>query len=105
MKVQQISGISHVQYRDRIDIVSDILIKLVEYGELNQTALVSFCGLNLTKHRSIIEDMERRGLIRREVETLGRSRSVSHFKASPIGLAFLKQILEPYERMFPHLKD
>ena len=105
MNVQQISSISHAQYRDRIDIVSDILLKLVEYGELNQTALVSFCGLNLTKHRSIIEDMERRGLISREVETLGKSRSVSHFKASPSGLEFLKQILEPYERMFPHRKD
>ena len=33
-------------YRDRIYIVKDIIMKLVEYGELNQTALVSFCGLN-----------------------------------------------------------
>ena len=36
-------------YRDRIYIVKDIILKLVERGELNQTALLSFCGLNLKK--------------------------------------------------------
>lgn len=97
------SRLSHAQYRDRIQIVRDILLKLVEYGELNQTALMSFCGLNLTKHRSIIEEMEARGLIRREVETFGKTRSVSYFKASPEGLEFFKAILEPYERMFPRV--
>jgi predicted transcriptional regulator len=80
--------------------ITDILLKLVEYGELNQTALISFCGLNLTKHRSIIEEMETQGLIRREVETIG-TRSVSYFKASTEGLEFFKHILEPYEKMFP----
>jgi|SRR6185295_5463744 predicted transcriptional regulator len=93
--------LSHAQYRDRIYMIRDILLKLVEYGELNQTALISFCGLNLTKHRSIIEEMEAHELISREVQTLGRTRSVSYFKASPKGLEFFKEILEPYERMFP----
>jgi predicted transcriptional regulator len=103
MKGQQVSSsrLFHVhQYRDRIYMITDILLKLVEYGELNQTALISFCGLNLTKHRSIIEEMETQGLIRREVETIG-TRSVSYFKASPEGLEFFKHILEPYEKMFP----
>ena len=95
------SNLPHSQYRDRIYMIRDILLKLVEYGELNQTALISFCGLNLTKHRSIIEEMEAHGLIRREVETFGRTRSVSYFKASPKGLEFFKEILEPYERVFP----
>ena len=93
--------LSHAQYRDRIYMIRDILLKLVEYGELNQTALISFCGLNLTKHRSIIEEMEAHGLISREVKTLGRTRSVSYFKASPKGLEFFKEILEPYEKVFP----
>ncbi|NHH97936.1 hypothetical protein DYY66_1244 [Candidatus Nitrosotalea sp. FS] len=31
-------------YRDRIYIIKDIILTLVQYGELNQTALVSFCG-------------------------------------------------------------
>jgi len=81
--------------------IRDILLKLVEYGELNQTALISFCGLNITKHRSIIEEMEAHGLIGRELETFGRTRSISYFKASPKGLEFFKEILEPYERVFP----
>ena len=50
-------------YRDRIYIVEDIILKLVEYGELNQTALVSFCGLNLKKHKSIIDELELNELI------------------------------------------
>ena len=47
---------SQTSYRDRIYIVKDIILKLVEYGELNQTALISFCGLNLKKHRSIFDE-------------------------------------------------
>jgi predicted transcriptional regulator len=107
MKGLQMSSnrLSHAQYRERINIVSDILIKLVEYGELNQTALMSFCGLNITKHRSIIEEMEARGLITREVQTFGRTRSISLFKATPEGLEFFKAILEPYEKMFPKSQD
>ncbi len=84
--------------------IRDILLKLVEYGELNQTALISFCGLNLTKHRSIIEEMEAHGLIRREVETFGRTRSVSYFKASPKGLEFFKEIMKPMRESFPGAK-
>jgi hypothetical protein len=37
----------------RIYIVKDIILKLVEYGELNQTAPVSFSGLNLKKHKNL----------------------------------------------------
>jgi predicted transcriptional regulator len=56
---------SPTSYRDRIYIVKDVILKLVEYGELNQTALVSFCGLNLKKHKSILEDIEHNELIQR----------------------------------------
>ncbi|MGA9940958.1 MAG: hypothetical protein WBP88_03060, partial [Nitrososphaeraceae archaeon] len=59
-------------YRDRIYIVKDIIMKLVEYGELNQTALVSFCGLNLKKHRSIFEKMEFNGFISKAEISLGK---------------------------------
>jgi len=59
-------------YRDRIYIVKDIILKLVEYGELNQTALVSFCGLNLKKHKPILEDLEANGLIRRTEKMVGK---------------------------------
>lgn len=93
--------LSKAQHRERVHIVRDIMLKLVEYGELNQTALMSFCGLNMTKHRSILEGIEAHGLISREVQTLGKKRSVSIFKVTPKGMEFFHAILQPYEKMFP----
>jgi predicted transcriptional regulator len=91
-------------YRDRIYIVKDVILKLVEYGELNQTALVSFCGLNLKKHKSILEDIEDNGLIERREVTLGK-RTITMYRPTQKGMAFCRDILEPYEKMFPRRKD
>jgi predicted transcriptional regulator len=91
-------------YRDRIYIVKDIILKLVEYGELNQTALVSFCGLNLKKHKSILEDIEQNELIERREATIGK-RIVTIYRPTQKGMAFCRDILEPYERVFPRRKD
>ena len=41
----------------------DILVLLAEYGELNQTKLLSYCGLNLAKHKKIIDELSEKGLI------------------------------------------
>jgi predicted transcriptional regulator len=79
-------------------------MKLVEYGELNQTALVSFCGLNLKKHRPILEELEANGLISRSERPAGR-RTVAFYRPTQKGLDFCRDILEPYERMFPRRKD
>jgi predicted transcriptional regulator len=87
-------------YRDRIYIIKDIIMKLVEYGELNQTALVSFCGLNLKKHRVIFEKMELNGFISKSETPLGK-RIVTVYKPTEKGLDFCRSILEPYEKMFP----
>jgi predicted transcriptional regulator len=51
---QLMSGTQRL-YRDRIYIVKDIILKLVQYGELNATSLISFCGLNFKKHMSIVD--------------------------------------------------
>ena len=91
-------------YRDRIYIVKDVILKLVEYGELNQTALVSFCGLNLKKHKSILEDIEDNDLIEKREVTLGK-RTVTMYRPTQKGMAFCRDILEPYEKMFPRRKD
>jgi predicted transcriptional regulator len=91
-------------YRDRIYIVKDVILKLVEYGELNQTALVSFCGLNLKKHKSILEDIEANELIERREVTLGK-RIVTIYRPTQKGVAFCRDILDPYEKMFPRRKD
>lgn len=90
-------------YRDRIYIVKDIIIKLLEYGELNQTALVSFCGLNLTKHKQILDELEANGLISRTERTTGK-RTITVYGQTQKGVDFCMNILEPYERMFPRKK-
>ena len=95
---------SSSSYRDRIYIVKDVILKLVEYGELNQTALVSFCGLNLKKHKSILEDIEYNELVERREAIIGK-RTVTIYRPTQKGMAFCRDILEPYEKMFPRRKE
>lgn len=95
---------SSQSHRDRIYIVRDIIMKLVEYGQLNQTALVSYCGLNLKKHRNIFDKMELNGLIIKTEKSLGK-RTVTVYSASQKGLEFCRTIIEPYEKLFPRSLD
>lgn len=88
-----------ISYRDRVYIVKDIILKLVEYGELNQTALISVSGLNISKHRSILEKMQRSGLIARIRKSAGKM-SITVYMCTPEGLNFCRNILEPYEKIF-----
>ena len=95
---------SPISYRDRIYIVKDVILKLVEYGELNQTALVSFCGLNLKKHKPILNDLEYNELIERREMTIGK-RIVATYRPTQKGIMFCRDILEPYEKMFPRRRE
>lgn len=91
---------ARISHRDRIYIIKDLILKLVEHGELNQTALVSYCGLNLKKHRYILDDLEVNDLVIRSMQVIGKRR-VAVYAVSSKGLEFCREILEPYERMFP----
>ena len=91
-------------YRDRIYIVKDIILKLVERGELNQTALLSFCGLNLKKHKPILDDLESNDMISKNGESLGK-RTITIYRPTQKGIEFCRDILEPYEKMFPRRKN
>lgn len=91
-------------YRDRIYIIKDIIITLVQYGELNQTALVSFCGLNLKKHKSILDELESNSMIQSEERHLGK-RIITIYKPTAKGIEFCRTILEPYETLFPRKKN
>ncbi|HEY5631564.1 MAG TPA: winged helix-turn-helix domain-containing protein [Nitrososphaeraceae archaeon] len=95
---------SQASYRDRIYIVKDIILKLVEYGELNQTSLISFCGLNLKKHKSILDDLELNELICRGEIQFGK-RMVTVYRPTQKGIEFCRSILDPYEKMFPRRKS
>ena len=88
------------EYRDRIFIRKDILLKLCEYGEMNQSKLMSYCGLNNVKHKEILDDMVKKEMINRVEETWG-SKLIIKYKVSLKGQIILKEILEPYEELFP----
>ena len=85
------------KYRDRIYIVKDIILTLAEYGQLNQTALFSFCGLNISKHKQILDNLEQNEMIQR-IETTEGKRTVTIFKATHKGMNFCHEMLEPYEK-------
>ena len=84
--------------------IEDIILKLVEYGELNQTALISFSGLNLKKHRCILDELEVNGLIQKSESPFGK-RMVIVYKPTQKGIEFCRSVLEPYERIFPRNKE
>ena len=90
-------------HRDRIYIIKDIILLLVQYGKLNQTALVSFCGLNLKKHKSILDELESINLIKSEEKSIGK-RIITIYKPTQKGIEFCKTILDPYETLFPRKK-
>ena len=88
------------EYRDRIFIRKDILLKLCEYGEINQSKLMSYCGLNNVKHKEILDDMVYKDLITRMEQTWG-SKIIINYKISERGRLILNEILAPYEELFP----
>ncbi|MFB5628432.1 MAG: hypothetical protein ACE5RR_00695 [Nitrosarchaeum sp.] len=88
------------KYRDRIYIIKDIILTLSEYGQLNQTSLFSFCGLNISKHKIILDNLESNELIQREEVTEGK-RIITIFKVTQKGMNFCHEIIEPYEELFP----
>jgi predicted transcriptional regulator len=97
-----VSG-SESSYRDRIYIVKDIMLKLMEHGELNQTTLLSFCGLNLKKHKSILDELESNEFVGKDELPYGKRRIIIYTPTRK-GIEFCTNILEPYERVFPRRK-
>ena len=88
------------EYRDRIYIRKDILLKLYEHGELNQSKLMSYCGMNNVKHKEILDSMVEKGMIKKNEESWG-AKIIIKYKISEKGSLILKEILEPYEELFP----
>ena len=88
------------EYRDRIYIRKDILLKLYEYGEMNQSKLMSICGLNNVKHKGILDDMLEKGMLELEKEPWG-NKTILKYKISQKGITLMEEILNPYEEFFP----
>ena len=87
-------------YRGPLYIIKDIILTLSEYGELNQTSLISFCGLNLKTHRHFLDDLEIKQMITKFERKQGK-RNVIMYKTTHEGLEFCRNILEPFEDVFP----
>ena len=88
------------EYRDRIYIRKDILLKLYEYGEMNQSRLMSICGLNNVKHKGILDSMVRKEMIERKEESWGH-KAIYKYKISEKGKILLEEVLQRYEDLFP----
>jgi len=76
-------------YRDKIYIIKDIISLLAEYGTLNQTALISYSGLNLKKHKHILDSLEERGFISKSSQEDGK-RTITIYKATAKGIEFCR---------------
>ena len=76
--------------RDRTYIRKDIIFMLAKYGELNLTRLIGYCGLNMKKHKEILDDMEKKELITKTEEPWG-SKTIRKYKLSPKGFDFYKR--------------
>ncbi len=88
-------------HRERIYIRKDIILKLNDYGELNQSQLISYSGLNNVKHKPIIDELVEKGLIIRFEEPWGEQNRIIKYRVSEKGKEVVKAILEPYELLFP----
>lgn len=88
------------EYRDRIYMRKDILLKLFEHGELNQSKLMSYCGLNNVKHKEILDDMVKKELLIR-TETAWGNKTIVKYSVSQKGKEILTKLFEPYEELFP----
>ncbi len=78
----------------------DVIVKLAEHGRLNQSRLLSYCGLNLAKHKGILDDLEAKGIITKEVRMRGEQKIIT-YAVTGKGMDFCTMILNPYEEMFP----
>ena len=78
----------------------DILLKLYDYDELNQSKLMSYCGLNNVKHKDNLEDMVKKDMINKSEEAWG-SKIIIKYRISEKGRQILREILGPYESLFP----
>ena len=61
---------------------------------------MSICGLNNVKHKEILDDMVEKQMLERKNEPWG-NKTVLKYKISEKGVNILREVLEPYEDMFP----
>src|SRR5438034_8175897 len=88
------------EHKEMMYLRKDELRKLEEHGELNQSRLMSYCGLNNVKHKVLLDEMVAKGLILRMEEPWG-TKKIIKYKLSDRGRMLVREILGPYETLFP----
>lgn len=96
----QKNSIRSKKHRDKSYMIKDLILALVKSGEINQTLLATFCGINITKHRTILVDLETNELITKHEEKIGKKTTII-YKATTKGYEFCKSVLIPFEQAFP----
>jgi predicted transcriptional regulator len=67
---------------------------------MNQSKLMSYCGMNNVKHKEILDSMVEKGMIDKSEQAWG-SKIIIKYNISQKGASILREILEPYEELFP----
>ena len=67
---------------------------------MNQSRLLSSCGLNNAKHKEILEDMAEKGFLECNV-VQEKNQSTLRYRISEKGIKILKEVFERYELLFP----
>lgn len=67
---------------------------------MNQSRLMSVCGLNNVKHKGILDSMVAKQLIDRKEEPWGH-KTIYKYSISDNGKKLLEEVLEKYEDLFP----
>lgn len=88
------------EYRERIHMRADIILKLSQYGELNQSQLLSYCGLNSNKHMVLVDELVEKGFVSRRTELWGVKKIIL-YRVTEEGYKLVREILKPYEYLFP----
>ncbi|MCA9811812.1 MAG: hypothetical protein KC483_03000 [Nitrosarchaeum sp.] len=67
---------------------------------MNQSKLMSMCGLNNVKHKEILDEMVQKQLLNRTEESWG-SKIIFKYDISDKGREIFRAVLQPYEDLFP----
>lgn len=67
---------------------------------MNQSRLMSVCGLNNVKHKEILDSMVNKHLVERKEEAWGQ-KTVFKYRISEKGKTLLAEVLQRYEDLFP----
>ena len=67
---------------------------------MNQSRLMSMCGLNNVKHKEILDEMVQKQLLNRTEESWG-SKVIFKYDISDKGREIFRAVLQPYEDLFP----